>query len=809
MTGTMPGMQDWDAETDRQEALAQERSGASRGSGPRRENLLTLEPAKAGRQVIRGWEEQNKMLRSISAQWKANSLRSKGYTGVSLIKAENENRAYIPKGATPSGTAMNKAARLKRRLAANLFADKAMPDPIAVGEDDQSQEAADFSKRLLVATGDETGLDDHRTHRRAFDVGSDYGSGFIHYFVEPYGGGHRPVELMAAPGQTDPNQTTIDPQTGQEFMGDLVRMYLYEDGTMGDDRSRAVKRWLPGHSQEILNGRHVRLHPHTANDIWEAEGASIGAMVPLSVVRERFPHAMQRLSEEQIETLLTQRPQDYKDLIPHGDPRRRDDLHGEERLVFVVSRYMTQGADYEMGAYLVAAGDGLLLWRGVWYDEENDEPMEIPISQVKQYNTEEHSYGEGAMQHLGPGNEIRASIMGSFLAHMDRFERRKVYVPVTSNLHAKQMQSELGTHIPIAPGGQPQYEELPDFPSFSEKLYAMITQDLDDESGLQQAGQAMQTPEVKSGVHAQAVVTQVIIGLSDLRQNIERAFQRSWRIRLQLTRAFFSQPQRLDYIGEGGQHKERSWTGSDVGSTKDVRIERGTFTQLAPTQKDQLTFEWLQMQLISPEDAKRYVMNHTGSLVGAKEHPALLRVERQIAKWREGPPETWQPIPPQPVMDPLGLPSKGPDGQPLMQPVPDPVLQGLFPPNPADQHPEVAMIRAAELTRALQDVKAERWGPEWMAPLIQAYEAARQAAGIMTVQEQQQAMQAQQEAEQQALEAERQGKLQEQQVSADADIAKQRIKAAEQIEKTEAQAAERSRTAEVKANEKALTTGRR
>jgi hypothetical protein len=333
--------------------------------------------------------------------------------------------------------------------------------------------------------------------------------------------------------------------------------------------------------------------------------------------------------------------------------------------------------------------------------------------------------------------------------------------------------------------------------------------DLDDESGLQQAGQAMQTPEVKSGVHAQAVVTQVIIGLSDLRQNIERAFQRSWRIRLQLTRAYFEQPQRLDYIGEGGQHKEKSWTGSDVGSTKDVRIERGTFTQLAPTQKDALTFEWLQAGMVTPEEAQRLTRNHTGALVGSKEHPALLRVERQIATWREGPPETWQPIPPQPVTDPLGIEAKNPDGSPVMEQQPDPILQGLFPANPADEAPEVALIRFQELSRAMQDVKADRWGPEWFAALAQAYEAARQAAGVMTVREQQEMAAQQAQAEQQAVEAERQAKIQEKQIDADAKAAEQRIKSAEAVEKTEAQAAERSRTAEVKANEKALTTGKR
>jgi hypothetical protein len=816
---TMPGMLDWDEESARQEQLAEEKGGRST-EGSRVENLLTMEPGKAGRRVIKDVEDQNKMVRGLSAQWKVNVLRGKGYTGVSLVKAQDEHRAYIPVGATPSGHAMNKAARLKRRLASNLFADPAVPDPLATGEDEDSQAAADFTRRLLIQTGDESGLDDHRSHRRAFDVGSDYGSGFLHYFVEPYGGGYQPVELMAAPGQRDPARATIDPRTNKEHTGDLVRMYLYEDGTMGEDRSQAVKRWLPAVGQEILNGRNIRFHPYTANDVWEAEGVSIVAMVPVGVMRDRFPESFGKLSEEAIDALVQQRPVDFKDLLPLGDRRGRgEDLHGDERLVFVVTRYQKQGAGYDLGAHLIAAGDGLLLYRGVWYDEENDYPMDIPVSQVKQYNTEEQSFGVGVMEHLGPGNEIRASVIDSFLEHLDRFRRRKVYVPVTSNLHAKQMQAEMGTHIAIAPGGEPKYEEVPDFPRFTEKLFGMVSDDLDDESGLQEAGQGLEAPNIKSGVQQQAVVTQVIIGLSDLRQNIERAFQRSWRVRLQLTRAYFDRPQRLEWVGEDGQHKEKSWVGSDVGGTMDVRIERGSFTQLAPTQKDALTFQWLEMGLIDPATATRQVMHHSGALVGAKEHPAQLKVERQIGRWREGPPQGWQPIPPQPVKDPLGLPVQE-GGQPVTVPAPDPVLQGLFPPNPADEDPEVAMIRHRELARAMQDGKADRYGPEWLAPLAQAYQQARYAAGIMTVREQAEAAQAQAEAEQAAqaeaqagaereAQAGRQHELAKGAQQAQADIESQRTKSAEAVIKTEAQAAQRSRSDDVKAQSAALTAGKR
>lgn len=84
----------------------------------------------------------------------------------------------------------------------------------------------------------------------------------------------------------------------------------------------------------------------------------------------------------------------------------------------------------------------------------------------------------------------------------------------------------------------------------------------------------------------------------------------------------------------------------------------------------------------------------------------------------------------------------------------------MFAPLPVDEQPDVAQIRAYELGRALSGVMAERKPPEWTLALQQAYEAARIAAGIQTVGDQQRAAQAQQEqvvAQQQAAAQEQQG----------------------------------------------------
>src|SRR5205823_8897993 len=87
---------------------------------------------------------------------------------------------------------------------------------------------------------------------------------------------------------------------------------------------------------------------------------------------------------------------------------------------------------------------------------------------------EEDPYGKGLMRLLGPGNEVRSAQIGALLEHLDRFNNRKVFYPITSALQPKAMQAATGTYIPINPGGQPTVEDLPTFPDASLKMLDFI-----------------------------------------------------------------------------------------------------------------------------------------------------------------------------------------------------------------------------------------------------------------------------------------------------------------------------------------------
>src|SRR5437660_9195339 len=180
-------------------------------------------------------------------------------------------------------------------------------------------------------------------------------------------------------------------------------------------------------------------------------------------------------------------------------------------------------------------------------------------------------------------------MVGAELEHLDRFASRLIFLPMTSPLQPQQLLAPTGTVQYILPGGEPKYEEIPDFPVIVKEMLQFASQDMDDEADLQQAGQGLNPTGVKSAKHQEVILQQVAQAMSDLRQNTERGLVRGWRIILQLVRAYFSVPQQIGWFGDDGRYKQQRWTGADLGSTRDVRIAKGSFTQLPPLTKAQLT----------------------------------------------------------------------------------------------------------------------------------------------------------------------------------------------------------------------------
>jgi len=705
--------------------------------GPKRLNLLELAEQgeegkrKAAERMVAEWNESDRDMHNNFEQWRVNRAQREGVTGAYVIKKTDRHEAWVPPGTGVSFRGMNKAARLSRRLVAQIMSDPPAAEVEAEGGSDEERDRAEFTGRVLAIMGASDQLDVPGSASKALDLGSTYGSGFRHWSVDPKGNGHRATEVYVTAGL---NPYTEQPYSAEYPGPNPVLHYVQEDGTFSMEKTGNEQRtWLPRVDVELLTGKNVRFIPHNCGGVQNARGLKIGAMLPWGVVKERLPELMD-LSEERIEEIVKARPKNTQMLIPKGHRGDRAGENYDEHLVFVLTEYHKSGAEYPYGAYLIVLGDSYLAHSEEWYDEENDEPLDIPVDQFMQYEQEDNPYGGGCMQLLAAGNDIRSQMIGKMLEHLEHFTNRKVFVPLTSNLQAHQLQAPTKTVINIAPGGEPKYEDLPNFPTAVKEMLPFVSQDMDDEVGLQEPAQGKASPSVDSGVHARQLIEQTNIGLSPIYYNAQKGLIRGWKIILQLTRAFYTVRQRIEWVGEDGCYKEKMWRGVDLTSGSEIKIKRGTMTMMSPSMKTAAIAEWQQLGFLSQQDAIAAIGTHVSRLTGHQDSPHRQRVRQEISYWMQGPPEGWQP--PQPQIDPQ-----------TGQPMPPPPSQ-VFPPLPVDLNPEVAALREYEFGRALATSKFASQPPPWQQELANAYTQARQAAGIQTVQEQAQAAQAQQEAAQ-------------------------------------------------------------
>lgn len=751
----------------------------------KKKNLLEL--AKKSRiaaavRMVSEWNGTKPEMSNHFAQWTANKARYEGLSGVRCVKVKDEKTCRIPMMARTVFAGMNLARRLSLRISAQIWSDPPLPEVEPTGNDDESRDAAQFSTRVALTLGGEDQLDLAGKGRRATERGMIYGSGFEHFFIDPKGNGHRATQIQAysSARTTEDALEIIDPEMGGFRQGELIVRFVREDGTLTDEKSEARRTWLPRIRDELLTGKHVRFIPSYA-EMEEADGMMIGAMVQYGVVKSLFPELM-KLSGDERDKIITARPHGTDALLPPGKKDRLGEIT-DDSFVFVLTRYHRAGAEYTFGAHLITIGEDYLAWPpkeaeefdGEWYDRTHDEPLEIPVTQYGLIDEEDNPYKVGFMETLGPANDIRNNILGSHINHLKRFDTIKTFVPMMSNITAEQMQSPTNTYIPVVQGGKPEREELPNFPRAANEFLSFTTTEMQDESALQQTAQGLESTNVNSGRQAQQIIEQTHANLSGVIANLKRGYIRGTRIVLQMARAFYTIPQQIEWQGDDGAYKQRQWVGSDLTTTKNIRIKRGSFTQLQPTVKTLLASEQVQLGAMTVQEFEALVEGNVQSLTGLQNNPHRLRVRRQINAFLEGPPEGWQFNPGEPQQDPETSEEIPPSA------LQDPVLGTMFQSLPMDLEPEVAALRTFEMGRAMAGTKYGSKPPEWRQGLAEAYRENRQAAGILTIEEQAQQAQAEQEAKQQEVQTQQEA----QQTQQDTKLQEAEIKANTEIQKTE------------------------
>lgn len=727
-----------------------------RGRRKRKGKLLELKERAAAEAAAKLFfsEAQKLAMSKNNAQWTVNELRRRGVPGVGVVMTSNGSYDYhIPSVVSPDSTpAPNKSARLCRRTTAVLFSDPPAPEVEPGSGEADDVEAAELEGRILEDLDSETQLNELAAYRRAFNKTHSYGSGFIHYMVNPRGGGYVPIELDAHPDAetvddaleytpmqpvmmphpaglvdatgapqmvpaTDENGEPVEePQTDE--MGEPVRVpwpeeelvtrYATVNSGLTDDKGdpEVAYRWSPRLEREIITGRNFRFIPHDCEDIWDARGGQIAKFKTWGWVKERWPKYAEwddtDEGRKKRDALFSYRPEDCKWLVPANERAALgvDEKNADENLVLILTTYYVMGEEYGQGCVMVSLADKEVAYRDTWCWEKEDGTvvkLDLPLSQVCGLDEgEDNPYKIGLMQTLGPMDEARRMIWGHALDHLDRIAHRQTFLPLHSNLQPEDLQSPTQTVYRILPGAEPRYQEIPDFPRFGTEMWINMGNEEDDESGLQQIGQGLENPNVQSGRHAYAIISQVLAGLSEFKQNVERAVRRGWRIKLQLVGAFYDVPQKTKWAGPDKEYQVKAWIGSDLSSDRDVKIRAGTFTQLTSAAKAQLAERLYTLRVLDQPHFNKAMRENLGGMLAMQDDEHRVRIKRQLSGFAEGPKKGEQPPPP-PVDPTTGLPQIDPmTGQPAQPPL-HPDLVRIFESVPADELLDVAQIRLQEM----------------------------------------------------------------------------------------------------------------
>lgn len=699
--------------------------------------LLTGSDKKVAEANLKLWTSKDDLFSKREAQWKVNELRRAGIKNVQL-RQETDDRswnAWVPpyNEKTPDAvTAMNKAASLCRTFVSMIHADPPGPQAVPASGEDEDRDAAEFSTRVLEDIQSEARLNTPKTARRAFDRASTFGSGFVRYYVHPTAGGRLPIQISAGIGATSVQDAARNPLTGADWAA-YREVYVKRDGTLTDDVSEAAFKFLPEIKCEVLTGRNVRLIPHTAEDVWEAEGCQVAAFRPYGEVKKQFDL---KLSEEDEATLFQFKPKNWKHLASTEEKRalKRNIEDPDERLVFTLTTYYKACSEYPRGVCVVTLGDEHVLEKRDWTETDSEGreiSLSIPLTQHKQWSEgTDNPYGFGMMDLVGEGNEIRAHMIGSFMDHIDHLLNKKIFLPIHSTVRDEDLRLPGKSVIRTLPGGEPKYEDVDAFPADGIKLIDLASKEMEDDTKLGQVAQGLESAQVQSGRHAQAILAQVHSGLSEIRQNVIDGYTRSCRIQLELVRAFYDTPRRIGYVGEDGAYKERRWTGADLRATSDVKLRPGSLTMLSPIQKASLAQQYMQSGVITQEDLRDITASELGGTLGLQDDRFVMRIRRQVAAWLEGPPEGWAPqFGDQPVLDQNGQQVLDQFGQPQTEQVQimDPDLGAIWNPLPVDDLPYVARTRLRELGKLMCSTEFMAKPQEWQFAPLQEFNRANMA----------------------------------------------------------------------------------
>ena len=674
-------------------------------------DLAKADPEECAKKVKKLWELQDTSSERLKVFWDQYKLWLMGIRGVRARPASTEvNRweLYVPPGALDMPPVLDQTESLIDKVTSHVLSDKAQPHCIPVNDSPEERDGAQFAERVLNIMGSEAEANDQSIFRRACKKAGIYGSSFIYHYADDNGW---------EPDAESPGGRRI--------------------------RKRICKRVLPSF--------YVRPIPETAASIADADGILVMDTTTVGDLRRRFEEQTDEWTTEDWTEVVDWRPKASKWARPWfaskrmtaGPEFRQNGMPTDTSPVVTLALYMNVGGEYKDGAYILTAGGTKTLYGEDWLDHSDPNaprPLSLPVVQWKQLTDDvsDNFFGRALIQMIGPIGEIRASIILSWINYLDRFGYPHTFLPLGSVVQPDQLAARDGRAIYFNPQGQPVVEQIPPFPADAKEFLDRAGAVENDIVGLYGAtGDSNQSNE--SGEHLALNQAAAAMNITQISDNAADAIQRSWRVTLEQTRAFITDPQLLRYEDEDGAYREQAWKGIDIGNTRQVEIKPGSFTGLNQQARESKIMNWQQIGWISPDEAKELVGSGMRAQTGLEDNPFVRKVRRELAQWRKGPAPEWmqatQQITAKNQQDQTIAQLSGTPAPPPAPMPPAPIFQRVA----TDIEQDVARIRHAEIRREMSSAGFWHQPPAWQSVIMTEYTAMKAAAGVMTVQEQSQA----------------------------------------------------------------------
>lgn len=697
----------------------------------------------------------------------------------------SQYKAVLPFGtsATSIMPVPNKTWDLINKATETILQD--FPEHLAqpLNDSDEADNAAEMAGRVLDEDAGENGTNDRELYYRALDRALVTASTYVHYWVDPTGGGYVPLQILAHPLAQDPNNPMMGPD-GMPTTDPILRYCAAgPDGTPSqfvNDPQQAAQQWQPKIRADVLGREHIRVFPESV-PLWNAKKVIGMWYCTIGEAKARWP-LVQQMSEDDINRLCDWTPPRYLVLLP-GFERARWKLtdsstkpnggSSDERIMFYYFCYEAANplnAPKGAEVFVTGALSGKILSKNVLSMQvpvpSNDgtgpkmetRAMTIPVCQLtpRADPDDRDPSGRAYVELFAGSTEYFATLYAGFGEAIEQSLHVEKYTPSTSPVEGWQVREAKasGNHIPILrPEDKPTYGPVPPIPPMIFDVFQWGDNLQDSIASLNKPAQGSNDQQEVSGTARQIAVQQAKIGLSRMQQAFLSCYERAGRIKIQLMMRDFKAPQLIRFEGEDGAYKQEQWTGVDFAMVGDVSIKAGTGTMMTPESKVQYVANLTQASFMSPDEAAEVARPTFADTLGIPANPHEQYIERCVATWLKGPPQG-DPQNPQSswlaqaqvyqqqmqqyaqATDPMKAKYEGEaqhaqlTGQPIppapQLPPPPPQPWSPFQPRPNDSDPNVAHLWMRRLSKVISSVKYDQMPPLWRQPLDQKYLAAQQ-----------------------------------------------------------------------------------